>query len=93
MPLQLFYGNSFVLKVIIFERMRVEAVPGQKLIPFGTKKTDVRDLGLAYGELAERGDPFYRSEAFRLLQEALPLYPKDPELLTRLPTSIKNAGT
>jgi Flp pilus assembly protein TadD len=58
--------------------------PGRRLVPFGNARTDARDLGLAYADVAERGDEFARQEALRLLEEARPRYPADPALLTRL---------
>jgi tetratricopeptide (TPR) repeat protein len=59
--------------------------PATRLIQFGAKQADTRGLGLAYAELAARDNqPFYASEARRLLTEALPSCAKDAEVLTRL---------
>ena len=43
-----------------------------------------RELGLAYGEVALRGDAFAASEAMRLLEEARQQHPADADVLTRL---------
>lgn len=59
--------------------------PGAKLVQFGAKQSDKRGLALAYAELAfQKGNPFYKDEAFRLLTDVLPSYPRDAEVLTRL---------
>jgi hypothetical protein len=58
--------------------------PGRRLVPFGNARSDARDLGLAYAEVAERGDEFASQEALRLLELVRPRYPADPALLTRL---------
>ena len=69
-------------------RPRVSPPPvpaaGRRLVEFGNPRPDPRDLGLAYAEIALRGDAFARGEAFRLLEEALPEHPADPEVLTHL---------
>ena len=57
---------------------------GDKLTPFGGASADPRDLGLAYAELALRGDGRAAREAQHLLEGALPRYRTDPEVLTRL---------
>ena len=54
------------------------------LVPFGTAKAEPRDLGLAYAQVALRGDARASQEALRLLAEALPRYPGDAEVLVRL---------
>lgn len=54
------------------------------LVPFGAAEADSRDLGLAYAQVALRGDARAAKEALRLLAQALPRYPRDAELLTRL---------
>jgi tetratricopeptide (TPR) repeat protein len=59
--------------------------PATRLVQFGAAKADGRGLGLAYAELAARDNqPFYASEAMRLLTEALPSCATDAEVLTRL---------
>ena len=63
----------------------ITSAHGRRLTQFGSKEIDQRGLGLAYAEVALRaGDQFFKSEAFRLLTESLPRFPKDPEVLTRL---------
>ena len=54
-----------------------------RLVQFGNVQPEARDLGLAYGEVALRGDAFATREALRLLQHALQQHPDDPEVLTR----------
>jgi Flp pilus assembly protein TadD len=54
------------------------------LVQFENARPDTRDLGLAYAELALRGDQPAAREALRLLHEALPAHATDPELLTWL---------
>ena len=53
-------------------------------MPFGTAQAEPRDLGLAYAQVALRGDVRASQEALRLLAEALPRYPRDAEVLIRL---------
>ncbi len=55
-----------------------------RLVQFGNARPAARDLGLAYGEVALRGNAFAAREAFRLLQSARREQPDDPEVLTRL---------
>jgi hypothetical protein len=57
---------------------------GDKLIPFGEISADNRDLGLAYAEVALRGDEAAAHQARRLLEGVLPHCQSDPEVLTRL---------
>jgi Tfp pilus assembly protein PilF len=57
---------------------------GDKLTPFGGTSADARDLGLAYAEIALRGNAWAPHEARRLLEGALPRSRSDPEVLTRL---------
>ena len=70
--------------------VRVEkatARPGSsdgRLVEFGRQRPRARELGLAYGEVALRGNAFAAHEATRLLEEALPLHEDDPDVLTRL---------
>jgi tetratricopeptide repeat protein/cytochrome c554/c'-like protein len=56
----------------------------RKLVQFGNAKPDARDLGLAYGQVALRGNVFAARESFRLLEQAQQEHPNDPEVLTRL---------
>jgi Flp pilus assembly protein TadD len=58
--------------------------PGGRLVQFGGVQTEDRELGLAYAEVALRGNELAGREALRLLEGVLPQYPEDPELLTRL---------
>lgn len=60
------------------------ASPPRSLVPFGTAQAEPRDLGLAYAQVALRGDVRASQEALRLLAEALPRYPTDAEVLIRL---------
>jgi predicted CXXCH cytochrome family protein len=60
-------------------------------IPSGPGRTNAppgppgpRELGLAYGEVALRGDAFAAGEATRLLEEAREQNPTDADVLTRL---------
>ena len=55
-----------------------------RLVPFGNRQADARDLGLAYAELAPRGSAFAAGEALRLLEAARQQLPDDPDVLTRL---------
>ena len=55
-----------------------------KLVQFGNAKPEARDLGLAYGQVALRGDAFATRESLRLLEQAQREGPDDPEVLTRL---------
>ena len=55
-----------------------------KLVQFGNAQPEGRDLGLAYGQVALRGNAFAAREALRLLEQAQQEAPNDPEVLTRL---------
>jgi predicted CXXCH cytochrome family protein len=58
-----------------------------RLIPFGalpSGPSGPRELGLAYGEVALRGEAFAAAEAARLLEEARRENPADADVLTRL---------
>jgi len=55
-----------------------------RLVRFGNIPSDARDLGLAYGEVALRGNPVAGREALRLLDAARHQYPDDADVLTRL---------
>jgi Flp pilus assembly protein TadD len=55
-----------------------------RLIQFGNARPTARDLGLAYGEVALRGNAFAAGEAFRLLEAVRQQQPDDLEVLTRL---------
>jgi Flp pilus assembly protein TadD len=63
---------------------RPRASAAGALIQFASAQPEARDLGLAYGEVALRGDAFAAGEALRLLQLARQQYPDDPDVLTRL---------
>jgi hypothetical protein len=71
---------------ILRDAKRVQPSPGPepRLVQFGNPRPDPRDLGLAYAELALRGDAAAEREAFRLLRQAHSRYPVDPDLLTWL---------
>lgn len=65
----------------------------QRLKQLGGAGGDGRELGLAYAELALRvHDPFPGSEAFRLLKQVLPLYPKDAAVATALAYLYQQRG-
>jgi Flp pilus assembly protein TadD len=66
------------------EADRPRAASVARLVPFGSRPPDARDLGLAYGEVALRGNAFAAREALTLLEAALRQSPDDPEVLTRL---------
>jgi predicted CXXCH cytochrome family protein len=55
-----------------------------RLIEFGRRQPRARELGLAYGEVALRGDAGAVHEAFQRLQEVLPSADADPDVLIRL---------
>jgi predicted CXXCH cytochrome family protein len=57
---------------------------GNRLVPFGAADADNRELGLAYAEIALRGDARAAGEARRLLDGIVGRYPADPQVLTRL---------
>jgi hypothetical protein len=63
---------------------RPRATPLGRLAPFGAAHADARDLGLAYGEVALRGNAFAAREALRLLEGARQQHPDDADVLTRL---------
>ena len=52
--------------------------------PGSSGPSGARELGLAYGEVALRGDAFAAGEATRLLEEARQQHPADADVLTRL---------
>jgi hypothetical protein len=57
---------------------------GDRLIPFDTADAGDRELGLAYAELALRGDERATAEASRLLEKVAGRDSEDSEVLTRL---------
>jgi Flp pilus assembly protein TadD len=63
---------------------RSRAATVGRLVTFGDAPSDARDLGLAYGEVALRGNPFAAREALRLLEGARQQHPDDADVLTRL---------
>jgi Flp pilus assembly protein TadD len=63
---------------------RSPASPIQTLTQFGGASADPRDLGLAYGELALRGNASAAHESFRLLTQAVRDGKDDADVLTRL---------
>jgi Flp pilus assembly protein TadD len=64
------------------DRPRAAAVG--RLVPFGNGAPDARDLGLAYGEVALRGNALAALEAIRLLEAGRAQHPDDADVLTRL---------
>ncbi len=64
----------------------------RRLVRFRGDPSDSRELGLAYAEIALRGDESARGNALRLLKEALPRYPDEPEVLTRLGYLYQSRG-
>jgi len=71
---------------------RPRAAQVGRLVPFGNGPSNARDLGLAYGEVALRGNLFAGREALRLLDAARQEYPDDAEVLTRLGYLSQAAG-
>ena len=63
---------------------RPQTVDITKLVQVGNAQPEGRDLGLAYGQVALRGNAFAAREALRLLEQAQQEDPNDPEVLTRL---------
>ncbi len=63
-----------------------QLAPGQKteLVPVGGFVADTRAQGLAYAQMAQRGDREAGETALRLLSAAAPGFPHDPELNVRL---------
>jgi Tfp pilus assembly protein PilF len=64
----------------------------RRLVQFGKATPDARDLGLAYGQVALRGDAFAKRESLRLLESAQQQHPDDPEVLTRLGFLYQSRG-
>lgn len=62
----------------------VAGAAGDRLMPFGDTEAGDRELGLAYAEIALRGDERAAVEARRLLERAVTRFPADPQVLTRL---------
>lgn len=71
---------------IIRQRQSDPPRPGAvgRLTQFGNLRPAARDLGLAYGEIALRGNAFASAEALRLLESVQPEPPDDRDVLTRL---------
>ena len=63
---------------------RTTRSPVGRLVEFAGRAPRDRELGLAYGEVALRGNEFAAREALRLLQDVLPRFEHDPDVLTRL---------
>ncbi len=77
---------------ILRERGAAHVRPlSDKLVLFGGASPDARDLGLAYAEIALRGNAWAAHEARRLLEGVLPRGASDPEVLTRL-AYLEQAG-
>jgi len=62
----------------------VATAAGDRLMTFGGAIAGDRELGLAYAEIALRGDARATTEARRLLERAVARDPADPQVLTRL---------
>jgi predicted CXXCH cytochrome family protein len=62
----------------------VAIAAGDRLLTFGAANAGDRELGLAYAEIALRGDARAASEARRLLDRVVARDPADPQVLTRL---------
>ncbi len=62
----------------------VAIAAGDRLMTFGGADAGDRELGLAYAEIALRGDTRAAAEAHRLLDGIVARYPADPQVLTRL---------
>ncbi len=62
----------------------VAIAAGDRLMAFGGADAGDRDLGLAYAEIALRGDARAASEARRLLDSVVARSAADPQVLTRL---------
>jgi hypothetical protein len=80
-------GHTMVTDHRIVRREPHESSPRPTvgaLIEFGKASPDPRDLGLAYGEEALRGNAFATQEALQLLERALHRHEEDAEVLTRL---------
>ncbi len=79
-------GHTMVTdhRIVRVERPDGIAEPSRGLVEFGAEQPRARELGLAYGEVALRGNAFGAHEAIRLLEAALPLHAEDPDVLTRL---------
>ena len=79
-------GHTMVTDHRIVRTRRTEspAAGSGRLVEFGRREPRARELGLAYGEMALRGDARAASEAFQRLQEMLPSADDDPDLLIRL---------
>jgi hypothetical protein len=63
---------------------RTTRSPVGRLVEFAGRAPGDRELGLAYGEVALRGNELAAREALRLLQDVLPRFEHDPDVLTRL---------
>src|SRR5918993_4406595 len=63
---------------------RTTPSPVVRLVEFGRRAPRDRELGLAYGEVALRGNELAAREALRLLEGVLPRFEHDPDVLTRL---------
>jgi Tfp pilus assembly protein PilF len=71
-------------RIVRTPRHGVGSSSSSALTQFGKSEPAKRELGLAYGELALRGNAFAAKEAARLLEEVLRDRPDDGEVLTRL---------
>jgi Tfp pilus assembly protein PilF len=79
-------GHTMVTdhRIVRTRRPESQATGSGRLIEFGRQQPRARELGLAYGEMALRGDAGAAREAFQRLQELLPSTAGDPDVLIRL---------
>jgi predicted CXXCH cytochrome family protein len=87
-------GHTMVTdhRIVRIRRPEVPATTTVRLIEFGRRSPRARELGLAYGELALRGDAGAAQEAFQRLQEALSSAEGDPDVLIRLAYLYQSRG-
>jgi predicted CXXCH cytochrome family protein len=81
-------GHTMVTdhRIVRTGRHESQTTGGGRLIEFGRREPRARELGLAYGEVALRGDAAAAREAFQRLQEVLASTDADPDpdVLVRL---------
>jgi Tfp pilus assembly protein PilF len=79
-------GHTMVTdhRIVRTRRSESQTTGGGRLVEFDRRQPRARELGLAYGEVALRGNAGAAREAFRLLQEVLPSAGVDPDVLVRL---------
>jgi Tfp pilus assembly protein PilF len=81
-------GHTMVTdhRIVRTGRPASQTTSSGRLIEFGRRQPRARELGLAYGEVALRGDASAAREAFQRLREVLPStgVDPDPDVLIRL---------